>query len=285
MATPAPELYDRKLILDVIERDCLGDPGSSGVIVGSQKVGKTYLLNHVSTVCNRGKDSVFCRLNIDDLEAAGFSDDSFMRLFLSELQDIVTANVGDLEGKESTWQDDLAKLEVASGLVPGQREAIKAGLDELFGFREIVKQIQKLLGCPSPRYTGKARRLMECVKRTCAWSVLLRMVPEPRKLYEKSIVFFFSTETDRAARCSLARLAKRQGGFDLACELWKNAFGNSPHGYETCEQSTDCQSVDKCGSAGLLGAPVCHLCGRFSFHSACERACCTIFTKTFRVSP
>jgi hypothetical protein len=41
MATPAPELYDRKLILDVIERDCLGDPGSSGVIVGSQKVGKT----------------------------------------------------------------------------------------------------------------------------------------------------------------------------------------------------------------------------------------------------
>jgi uncharacterized protein len=56
-----------------------------------------------------------------------------------------------------------------------------------------------------------------------------------RKLYEKSIASFLPTETDRAARRSLARLAKREGDFKLACELWKDALGNSRHGYEAYE--------------------------------------------------
>jgi uncharacterized protein YprB with RNaseH-like and TPR domain len=57
-----------------------------------------------------------------------------------------------------------------------------------------------------------------------------------RKLYEKSIASLLPTETDRAARRSLARLAKREGDFELACELWKDALGNSRHGYEAYEQ-------------------------------------------------
>jgi uncharacterized protein YprB with RNaseH-like and TPR domain len=57
-----------------------------------------------------------------------------------------------------------------------------------------------------------------------------------RKLYEKSIASFLPRETDRAARRSLARLAKREGDFDLACELWRDALGNSRHGYEAYEQ-------------------------------------------------
>lgn len=57
-----------------------------------------------------------------------------------------------------------------------------------------------------------------------------------RTLYEKSIASVLPTETDRTARRSLARLAKREGDFDLACELWKDALGNSRHGYEAYEQ-------------------------------------------------
>jgi uncharacterized protein YprB with RNaseH-like and TPR domain len=57
-----------------------------------------------------------------------------------------------------------------------------------------------------------------------------------RGLYEKSIASILPTETDRAARRSLARLAKRDGDFDLACELWKDVLGNSRHGYEAYEQ-------------------------------------------------
>jgi len=59
-----------------------------------------------------------------------------------------------------------------------------------------------------------------------------------RKLYEKSIASFLPTETDRAARRSLAKLAKRDGDFELACELWKDALGSSRHGYEAYEQLT-----------------------------------------------
>jgi len=57
-----------------------------------------------------------------------------------------------------------------------------------------------------------------------------------RKLYEKSITSILPAETDRAARRSLARLAKREIDFDVACELWKHALGNSRHGYEAYEQ-------------------------------------------------
>ena len=57
-----------------------------------------------------------------------------------------------------------------------------------------------------------------------------------RKLSEKSIASVLPTETERTARRSLARLAKREGDFDLACELWKDALGNSRHGYEAYEQ-------------------------------------------------
>ena len=53
---------------------------------------------------------------------------------------------------------------------------------------------------------------------------------------EKSIASFLPTETDRAARRSLARLAKQQGDFKLACELWKDAIGNSRHGYDAYEK-------------------------------------------------
>ena len=57
-----------------------------------------------------------------------------------------------------------------------------------------------------------------------------------RKLYQKSIASFLPTETDRVARRSLAKLAKRDGDFELACELWSGALGNSRHGYEAYEQ-------------------------------------------------
>lgn len=57
-----------------------------------------------------------------------------------------------------------------------------------------------------------------------------------RKLYEQSIASALPIETDRAARRSLARLAKRDGDFAVACELWRYALGNSRQGYEAYEQ-------------------------------------------------
>lgn len=57
-----------------------------------------------------------------------------------------------------------------------------------------------------------------------------------RNLYEKSIASMLPAAIDRAARRSLAKLAKRQGDFELACHLWQGALENSRHGYEAYEQ-------------------------------------------------
>ena len=57
-----------------------------------------------------------------------------------------------------------------------------------------------------------------------------------RRFYERSITSMLPSETDRAARTALARLAKRDGDFACARELWESARGNSRAGYEAYEQ-------------------------------------------------
>ncbi len=57
-----------------------------------------------------------------------------------------------------------------------------------------------------------------------------------RKLYQQSIALALPRETDRAARSSLARLAKREGDLELAQELWESMLGNSREGFEAYEQ-------------------------------------------------
>jgi uncharacterized protein YprB with RNaseH-like and TPR domain len=57
-----------------------------------------------------------------------------------------------------------------------------------------------------------------------------------RKLYERSVAAELPAETDRAAKRSLARLAKREGDFTQARELWEGIAGNSREGFEAYEQ-------------------------------------------------
>jgi uncharacterized protein YprB with RNaseH-like and TPR domain len=57
-----------------------------------------------------------------------------------------------------------------------------------------------------------------------------------QKHYAESIAADLPPETDRAARKSLARLAKRSRDFPLALELWKSILGNSREGFEAYEQ-------------------------------------------------
>lgn len=57
-----------------------------------------------------------------------------------------------------------------------------------------------------------------------------------RNLYQRSIAAELPAETDRAARRSLARLAKRDGDLSLARELWEGMLDNSKEGFEAYEQ-------------------------------------------------
>lgn len=57
-----------------------------------------------------------------------------------------------------------------------------------------------------------------------------------RRHYAQSIAGELPVETDRSARSSLARLAKRDGDFALARQLWESMLGNSREGLEAYEQ-------------------------------------------------
>jgi uncharacterized protein len=57
-----------------------------------------------------------------------------------------------------------------------------------------------------------------------------------RKFYEQSIAGELPPGTARMARKALASLAKRDGDFSLACELWSEMLGGSREGFEAYEQ-------------------------------------------------
>lgn len=57
-----------------------------------------------------------------------------------------------------------------------------------------------------------------------------------RNLYQRSIAAELPPETDRAAKRSLARLAKRDGDLSLARELWEGMLDDSKEGFEAYEQ-------------------------------------------------
>jgi len=61
-------------------------------------------------------------------------------------------------------------------------------------------------------------------------------IERARTLYERSLAQELPAETGRAARKSLARIAKRDGDFSLACELWTQMLGQSREGLEAYEQ-------------------------------------------------
>ena len=57
-----------------------------------------------------------------------------------------------------------------------------------------------------------------------------------RNLYECSVASFLPSDEDRAARTSLARLAKRDGDYTVALSHWQKALGTSKQGLHAYEQ-------------------------------------------------
>jgi tetratricopeptide (TPR) repeat protein len=57
-----------------------------------------------------------------------------------------------------------------------------------------------------------------------------------RKHYAQSLDAVLPADTDRAARRSLARLAKREGDLPLALKLWESILGGSREGLEAYKQ-------------------------------------------------
>jgi len=102
---------------------------------------------------------------------------------------------------------------------------------DLRGLAAISCRILGLLA--EPETAGEDALDLYGVSRLCERRGELRRA---RQLYGHSLAGELPAATERAARRSLARLAKREGDFALACDLWQSALGNSREGLDAYEQ-------------------------------------------------
>src|SRR5271168_3795599 len=102
---------------------------------------------------------------------------------------------------------------------------------DLRGLAGLAGRIVSMLADPESR--GQDALEMFGVSRICERR---GETSRARKLYARSVAAELPAETDRAAKRSLARLAKREGDFTQARELWEGIAGNSREGFEAYEQ-------------------------------------------------
>lgn len=102
---------------------------------------------------------------------------------------------------------------------------------DLRGLAALATRVLSLLGDPETH--GQDALELFGVSRICERR---GEAARARSLYQRSIASELPPETDRAARRSLARLAKREGDHALARELWEGMLGNSREGLESYEQ-------------------------------------------------
>lgn len=102
---------------------------------------------------------------------------------------------------------------------------------DLRGLAALASRVLALLG--NPETHGQDGLELFGVSRICERR---GEVLRARGLYERSLASELPAEADRAARRSLALLAKREGDFGRARELWEGMLGNSREGLEAYEQ-------------------------------------------------
>jgi uncharacterized protein len=107
---------------------------------------------------------------------------------------------------------------------------------DLRGLAGLSGRILSLLS--EPESSGPGRNQMDAfelygMSRICERRGQARRA---RNLYQRSIESELPPETDRAARRSLARLAKREGDLSHARKLWEGMLGSSREGLEAYEQ-------------------------------------------------
>jgi uncharacterized protein YprB with RNaseH-like and TPR domain len=103
---------------------------------------------------------------------------------------------------------------------------------DLRGLAGLASRIIALLADPESHHSTDGLELFG-VSRLCERR---GETARARKHYAQSLAAELPAETDRAARRSLARLAKRAGDLPLACQLWESILGNSREGLEAYEQ-------------------------------------------------
>jgi len=120
---------------------------------------------------------------------------------------------------------------LAGGPVEPLVEIFKHNQMDLRGLAGLASRIVALLA--EPEKHGSDSLELFGVSRICERRGEAKRA---RRHYEQSLAGELPPETDRLARRSLARIAKRDGDINLARELWESMVGNSREGFEAYEQ-------------------------------------------------
>jgi hypothetical protein len=134
-------IFDRVDVLKAIENACLLAGGRSAVVLSTQKVGKSYLLDHIYNNCLPTDDTLFCRINLDLLRGVNedqpLTDEVFYRFLVDRLRERLETWIASRSGEEEECKQDIDEA--------GQVLVALAGLEDAdsVAHREAAKRQQR----------------------------------------------------------------------------------------------------------------------------------------------
>ncbi|MGH7485426.1 MAG: hypothetical protein ACREMY_07445, partial [bacterium] len=203
-------LFDRTTVVATLQANCLGVNGTSGVVVGSHKVGKTYLLNHLAAPAQQPADALVCRLDLDLLRVSlepprEVDDDAFFGFLTARIADAL----GTWIAEESTHEDEWRRALAAHDATPSAQRtealetaarALRSQLGTLEALRKVDADLERLLA-HQPIKLMALSQVLEKIKRTKRRVLLIidefnKMLLEP-KLTERVFGFLRGAASER----------------------------------------------------------------------------------------
>ena len=130
------KIYDRKELVKVLDRECLGAPSSSALLIGGHKVGKSELLNFLHE--RREGDAFYCQLSVDLVK---LSDQTFLREFVETVKLQLETWIEEQRADEEEWIAGAKAPDVA----PQLAQALKKRLQQLNWLRDALARMETIL--------------------------------------------------------------------------------------------------------------------------------------------
>src|SRR5262249_55823605 len=155
------EIFDRIEILKAIESEWLGGSGGSGVLLCTQKIGKSHLLDHIFSRHSENQERIVFQINMDYLRASlrrgeKLSDEVFLSFFLRRLRAKLQASIAQRDDWQQKREETQRRLEELSASNNPEAIALRAvlepdlrfsqrRLDEIRTLEGLVQNINELL--------------------------------------------------------------------------------------------------------------------------------------------
>jgi len=170
------EMFDRDILMGMLDQECLGGLGTSAAVIGAHKVGKTHLLDYICDRPNKWQENLFCIVDRHLLRAScrqgeTLNDHVFLRFFLSALVNQINDVIETNSAERERWQAAIAQAEALAQQKKLNEEAdtyeeqvsdaraLRQKVQELDVLEQVSKKIAQLLLVPLVTGEGRAAQL------------------------------------------------------------------------------------------------------------------------------